>query len=235
VGKSAFAHKGGAHGSAVRRDASTYEHVDPHLVGNTNKLVVSEIAGRSMVLQKADDLAVRLTKAQLDNLLGTIKTQEYQGYTYEAADASLSLLLLREAGALEPFFKLEGYDIHLHRGSEKRARVDAVVKIKVEGKRYITAAEGNGPVNALDNALRKSLEPLFPELRRITLLDYKVRVLEGADGTRAVTRVLIETGDGHETWGTVGVNENVIKASWDALYDSIVWGLFRLRREESES
>lgn len=230
VGKSAFAHKGGAHGSAVSRDARTYEHVDPRLVGNVNKLVVSEIAGRSMILHRASELGLKLGKEQIEHLLGRVKHLEYQGYTYEAADASLGLLLLREAKLLRPFFTVDAYDIHLHRRTERDMLVDATVKVRVRGTRYVTAAEGNGPVNALDNALRKCLEPVFEELRLISLLDYKVRVLEGADGTKAITRVLIETGDGHVTWGTIGVSENVIKASWDALYDAIVWGLYLHRR-----
>ncbi|MBZ0274445.1 citramalate synthase [bacterium] len=229
VGKSAFAHKGGAHGSAVSRDPSTYEHIDPSLVGNERKLVVSEIAGRSMIMDRAEKLGITFTPDQLKHLLARIKELEYQGYTFEAADGSLALLLMEEAGVRRRFFEVEGYHVHLHRRSRTDGLVDATIKIKVGDKRFVTAAEGNGPVNALDGALRRCVEEIYEETKQIELLDYKVRVIEGSHGTAAVTRVLIESGDGHETWGTIGVHENIIKASWDALYDAIEYGLHRLR------
>lgn len=234
VGRSAFSHKGGAHGSAVRKNSSTYEHIAPEMVGNAHHLVVSEIAGRSMIAEQAERLGIEFSPAQLTHLITRIKDLEYRGYKYEAADASLDLLLLEEAGKRHRFFELESYHLHLLRlggASDKQGILDATIKIKVGEKRYLTAAEGNGPVNALDRALRKSLLPLFPKLEKVRLLDYKVRVLEGSDGTQAVTRVLIETGDGIHSWGTIGVNENIIKASWDALYDSIEYGLMRLYKK----
>ena len=228
VGRSAFAHKGGAHGSAVRRDAATYEHVDPGSVGNTRKLVVSEIAGRAMILDKLEELGIEMPAPKLSQLLETVKDLAYQGYTFEAADASLELLILKKAGLLKPRVELESYHVHLHRRSEHEAMVDATIKFRVGGERFIAASEGNGPVHALDQALRSVLEPRIEGLSRIRLEDYKVRVLEGHDDTNSVTRVLVETGDGTTSWGTIGVNVNIIKASWDALHDGIEYGLYLL-------
>jgi len=229
VGKSAFAHKGGLHVSAVARDPATYEHVDPASVGNTRRVVVSELSGRSNLLYKAQQFGLDLPEgspaARL--LLQQVKELEYQGYQFEGAEASLELLMRRALGLAPRVFQLEGFRVIVERRQEGEPVVEATIKVLVDGRHEHTAAEGNGPVHALDNALRKALEQFFPAIRRLHLTDYKVRVLDGTDGTAARTRVLIETADEHGSWSTVGVSSNIIEASWLALVDSIEYGLLR--------
>jgi 2-isopropylmalate synthase len=229
VGKSAFAHKGGIHVSAVMRHTATYEHVDPTLVGNERHVVVSELAGRSNLLFKAEQFGLDLPEgsAQAQQVLQRIKELEYQGYQFEAAEASLELLMRKTLGLYQPMFELHGFRVTVDRRGNGEPYVEATVRVRVDGREEHTAAEGNGPVHALDNALRKALEEFFPELRTMHLTDYKVRVLDAADGTAATTRVLIESADEHGSWTTIGVNANVLEASWLALADAIEYGLAR--------
>jgi 2-isopropylmalate synthase len=229
VGSSAFSHKGGVHVSAVRERSSTYEHIDPALVGNVRKIIVSELAGRSTIVMKAKELGFDLAAhpETVTHILRTIKKLERAGYHFEAADATFELLVRRELGMYRTFFTLESYRVIVENIPGIGIRTDAIVKMNVNGERIVSHAEGNGPVNALDRALRNALERAFPELKKIRLSDYKVRVLAEKQGTESVVRVLIESTDGVREWGTVGVSENIIEASWQALVDSIEYGLLR--------
>ncbi len=229
VGHNAFAHKGGLHVSAVARFRDAYNHIPPESVGNTPRLIVSELAGRATVQMLARDLAreladdPRLARRVLDK----VKELENRGYHFEAADGSFELLLRREAGQVPEFFRLESFRVIVEKEEGKAATAEATVKVWAKGERIIATAEGNGPVNALDRALRQALGRSYPGLSRIQLTDYKVRILDSFKGTGAVTRVLIESTDGERTWGTVGVSPNIIEASWEALADSICSGLLR--------
>jgi 2-isopropylmalate synthase len=244
VGAAAFAHKAGLHTSAIARRRDTYEHVSPDLVGNGTRFVVSEMAGRSTLALKANELGLELDSEAMDEVLSTLKTLEHQGYHFAVADGSLELLLRRATGWKPDFFELESFKVVSYGnvvggsvispdGNEKVALSDdgtqhtteATVKVVVGGSRVLSTAEGNGPVNALDSALRKGIEFEFPVLGRMHLTDYRVRVLDSTRATAAVTRVLIDTTDGERTWTTIGVSENIIEASWQALFDSIVYGL----------
>ncbi len=229
VGANAFAHKGGVHVSAVLKDSRTYEHIDPERVGNARRVVVSELAGRSNLqyLSRDKDLGLEKGDATTRELLDRIKELEYQGYHFEAAEASLELLARRAAGGFPRFFDLEGFRVIVEKRPDGPAYAEATVKLRAGDRTYHTAAEGDGPVGALDNALRKALEGVYPALKKIKLVDYKVRVLDEKEGTAAKVRVLIESGDEHETWSTIGVSENIIEASWQALADSIEFGLWR--------
>jgi 2-isopropylmalate synthase len=233
VGASVFAHKGGLHASAVARRRDLYEHVSPELVGNGARVVVSEMAGRSTLAMKAAELGLDLDGEVLGRVLDELKRLEHEGYHFEVADGSLELLL-RRAGGWEPdFFRVESYRViadHVSDGERRVAGVpgtttEATVKVHVGTERVVATAEGNGPVNALDGALRQAIVPHFPALTGIHLVDYRVRVLDTGQGTGAVTRVLVDTTDGEEVWTTLGVSENIIDASWQALYESIVFGL----------
>jgi 2-isopropylmalate synthase len=223
VGTAAFAHKAGLHTSAIVRRRDAYEHVAPDTVGNGTRFVVSELAGRSTLALKAEELGLSLHSDALDEVLGTLKELEHSGYHFEVADGSLELLLKRATGWQPDYFELETFRvISDHNGV---ASTEATVKVRVYGERVVATAEGNGPVNALDSALRQAIGRYYPSLAHIHLVDYRVRVLDTKLGTGAVTRVLIDTTDGEITWTTIGVSENIIEASWRALYDSIVYGL----------
>jgi len=233
VGASAFAHKGGLHASATGRLAGAYEHIDPAAVGNAARVVVSELAGRASLTMKAAELGIDLSGEQAASVLDDIKDLEYQGYSFEAADASLSVMLQKRLGTFEPAFRLESFRVIAEKREDGRVMTEATIKIHASGHRFIATAEGNGPVNALDKALRIAIGRFYPQLSAITLDDYKVRVLEDKKGTDAVTRVLIETKDADSSWGTVGVSENIIEASWEALVDAIEYGLARNPQQES--
>ena len=235
VGTTAFAHKAGLHTSAILRRSDAYEHIDPELVGNGTRFLVSEMSGRSTIELKANQLGIHLDGEVLGEIVETLKELEYAGYHFEAADASLELLMRAASGWSHDYFTLESFSVNVsHRsGSGSRAwndvavqvETEATVKVHVGGERVVATGEGNGPVNALDSALRKALGDRFPELERLHLTDFKVRVLEARQGTGAVTRVLIDTTNGERTWTTIGVSENIIEASWQALVDSLVFGI----------
>lgn len=227
VGSCAFAHKGGLHAAAAARAQRAYEHIDPALVGNHAHVLVSELAGRASLVMKAAELGIDLHGSDelVDDALATIKDKENTGYTYETADASLALLLRNKAGTNVAHFSLESFRVIADKREDGRVMTEATVKIHVGDERYVATGEGNGPVNALDTALRMAITRFYPQIDAIELSDYKVRVLDESLGTDAVTRVLIESGNGKSSWGTVGVSENVIEASWDALVDAIEYGL----------
>lgn len=238
VGNSVFAHKGGLHASAVARSADLYEHIVPDTVGNGTRVVVSEMAGRSTLAMKAAELGLELDGEVIGRVLDELKRLEHEGYHFEVADGSLELLLRRATGWTADFFTVESFRVitdHDARGTDDEATsspaplagvtTEATVKVHVGGERIVATAEGNGPVNALDGALRGAIGSKFPALDHIHLTDYRVRVLDTGRGTGAVTRVLVDSTDGERTWTTIGVSENIIEASWQALYDSIVFGL----------
>ncbi|MBI5694230.1 MAG: citramalate synthase [Nitrospirae bacterium] len=231
VGDSAFAHKGGIHVSAVMKASETYEHIKPELVGNFQRILVSDLSGRSNIIHKATEYGIDLTKdtPQVNHILRTLKEMESLGYNYEGAEGSFELLMKKVTGKYKSFFQLEGYRVIVEWYENRRETVsEATLRINVGDKFEYTAALGNGPVNALDNALRKAVVAYFPELAEIQLIDYKVRVLNAGEGTTAKVRVLIESGDGDGSkWGTVGVSENIIEASWEALVDSIEYRLLK--------
>jgi 2-isopropylmalate synthase len=230
VGRNAFAHKGGMHVAAVERDPSTFEHVDPALVGNAPHVLVSELSGRATVAQRAQELGypVEDDEELLDRVLNSVKQKEHVGYHYEAADASFELLLRTEMGLQVELFRLETFRIIVEKREDGETVSEATVKVHVGGDRFIETAEGNGPVNALDKALRMAIERRFPEVHDIRLVNYKVRILDEDKGTAAKTRVLIDSSDGRDSWGSVGVNVNVVEASWQALVDSITYGLLHV-------
>lgn len=234
VGNSAFAHKGGIHVSAVMKDSKMYEHIDPKTVGNKQRVLVSDLAGQSNIKYKAKEFGVELSENNelSKKIVKHIKSLEYEGYQFDGAEASFELMLRSETNEFSPFFKLLDSKVHVAFDNQKRSSVEAVLKIEVDGEIEHTAANGDGPVNALDNALRKALLRFYPDIAAIKLLDYKVRVLNEKSGTAAKVRVLIQSGDGIETWSTVGVSENIIEASWQALCDSINYRLFKIEREK---
>jgi 2-isopropylmalate synthase len=225
VGASAFAHKAGLHTSAIARQRDAYEHVDPETVGNGTRFVVSEMAGRSTVALKAEQLGLSLDDNLLAGIVEQLKDLEHRGYHFEVADGSLELLMRAATGWKQTFFTLESHRVITDLREDGTFVTEATVKVVVGDDRVIATAEGNGPVNALDAALRKAIGPVFPQLAHVHLTDFKVRVLDTSRGTAAVTRVLIDSTDGERAWTTIGVSENVIEASWSALEDSIVFGL----------
>ncbi|HYL52557.1 MAG TPA: citramalate synthase [Acidimicrobiia bacterium] len=236
VGHSAFAHKAGLHTSAIAKRPDAYEHVDPEIVGNGTRFVVSELAGKSTLGLKAKELGLDLDGPQLADVVETLKRLEHEGYHFEVADGSLELLMRRATGWEPDWFSVESFRVitddntgvdTLTDKTGATVTTDATVKVHVGGTRKIATEEGNGPVNALDRALRAALDGAFPALERVHLTDYKVRVLDTNKGTGAVTPVLIDSTDGDATWTTIGVNENIIEASWQALLDSIHFGLLR--------
>ncbi|MGH7419656.1 MAG: alpha-isopropylmalate synthase regulatory domain-containing protein, partial [Candidatus Rokuibacteriota bacterium] len=234
VGDSAFAHKGGIHVSAVLKHPETYEHVDPEAVGNQRRVLVSELAGQSNVLWKAKEYGIDLDKntPEARRILEMLKRLEDEGFLFEGAEASFELLMERALGNHRPYFELQGYRVIVEENAGDGEPVaEATVRLRVKGIEEHTAAAGNGPVHALDHALRKALEDFYPNLREMALLDYKVRILEESKGTAAKTRVLITSGDGNDTWGTVGVADNIIEASWQALVDSVE---YKLGRDEKQ-
>ncbi len=229
VGKSAFAHKGGLHTDAVMKGAS-YEHITPELVGNSRRVLVSELAGSSSLSTKADEYGVSLDRKspQARALLNAITEREHEGYSYEGAEGSFELLMMKSVGTYQELFTLRGFRCSVEKrvGGEE-AVTEATVKIEVEGEERLTVAEGDGPVHALDGALRKALIEFFPEMETIRLTDFKVRVVNTREGTAAKVRVIINSSDGEQDWSTVGVSTNMIEASWLALTDSIAYGLLR--------
>lgn len=223
VGSAAFTHKGGLHVHAVQKLARTYEHIDPTLVGNRQTIVVSDMSGQTNVLMRAKALGFELEKgsAQVADILSKIKDAENEGYEFEAAEGSFNLLIRRALGLYRPLFELKEYHCNYRNlGDNGSDLCEATVKLIVGGVPEYTVAEGDGPVNALDAALRKALRPFYPWIDTLRLADYKVRIVDGARGTAARTRVLIESTDGNTNWGTVGVSDNIIQASWEALVDS---------------
>jgi len=234
VGESAFAHKGGLHVSAVEKDPTCYEHIDPALVGNQRAIVVSDQAGRSNILARFREIGIEIDPRdeRVNGLVDQVKRREYDGYAYDGAEASFELLARRALQEVPDFFRLQSFRVIDERRWNARDELitlsEATIKLDVGGHSLMTVAEGNGPVNALDIALRKALLPAYPELERLRLVDYKVRILTPNDGTKAVTRVMIESTDGHgNRWSTVGVSANVIDASYNALHDSLTYRLYR--------
>jgi len=235
VGSGAFAHKAGLHVSAISRRPDAYEHIDPNLVGNGTRFLVSEMSGKSTIELRAQQLGLEIGGETLNEVVETLKDLEYRGYHFEAADASLELLLRASTGWEQDFFQLQSFSVNVGHlsGSGSRAWNDVAVEvdteanvsIDVDGETVEASGKGNGPVNALDAALREALETRYPALGKLRLTDFKVRVLETSKGTGAITRVLLDTTNGEQTWTTIGVSENIIEASWQALVDSIVYGL----------
>jgi len=229
VGASAFAHKAGLHVSAIARAKDAYEHVDPDLVGNGTRFVVSEMAGRATITMKADELGLPMDGPAVNQVIDDLKRLEHEGYHFEAADASLELLMRRATGWEQSYFRVESMRVITDETVTGAFSTEATVKVWVgpEGSatRHVFTAEGNGPVNAIDKALRAAVMQAYPQIARVHLTDYKVRILDGATATGAVTRVLIDASDGERTWTTIGVSPNIIEASWRALEESLVYGL----------
>ena len=226
VGKHAFAHKAGLHAAGVRADARTFEHTDPAAVGNQRDLLISELAGRATIVERARQAGIVADGELAERIVERVKELEHAGFQFEAADGSFELLVRREADdAYEPLFKLESWRVIVEQHSDGHATTEATIKIWVAGERYVRTAEGNGPVNALDRALRDAIGEIHPHLKDIELVNFKVRILDETKGTGAVTRVLIDASDGREVWGSIGVSENLIAASWDALVDSLEYGM----------
>jgi len=230
VGESAFSHKGGMHVNAVQKNPRTFEHIEPGQVGNARRILVAESSGTSSILLKALELGVEVDKSspQVREILQTLKDMEGRGYAFESADASFKMLIQKVLKAHKSFFDLEGFRVIVEkRGKNAPCVSEATVKVRVKGEVGHTAGEGDGPVHALDAALRKALMRFYPEIAQVALTDFRVRILDPEEGTAARTRVLIESSDGRQTWGTVGVSENIIEASWQALLDSVEYKLFQ--------
>jgi 2-isopropylmalate synthase len=223
VGRNAFAHKAGMHAAGVAADARTFEHLDPGEVGNEREILASELSGRATIRSAAAHAGLTLDDAAAAHAVEALKEREHRGYHYEAAQASFELLLRREAGVYEPLFELESFRVTTEKREGGRVQTEATIKVIVDGERYVEVAEGNGPVNALDRALRAAIGARHPHLAEIELTNYKVRILDEAHGTGAVTRVLLDSTDGKHEWGTIGVSENIIEASWEALVDSLAY------------
>jgi 2-isopropylmalate synthase len=229
VGKHAFAHKAGLHAAGIRADAATFEHVDPALVGNVRDVLVSELSGRGTVIEKAAEAGIELDEDAAARTVERVKRMEHEGFQFEAADGSFELLMRQEAGLYEPLFRLESWRVLVEKRADGNVETEATIKIWAppgpDERRYVCTAEGNGPVHALDLALREAIGETHPHLRDIDLVNFKVRILDEAKGTGAVTRVLIDASDGARVWGAIGVSENLIAASWDALVDSLEVGI----------
>jgi 2-isopropylmalate synthase len=225
VGKSAFAHKGGVHVAAMRRSAQSYQHVAPEVVGNKMRVVVSDLSGRGNLLSKAEEHGVEVEGAEVLPVLNEIKELESRGFSFEAAEASVAMMLKRQEYGYQPPFELVDFFVNVEHRQGRGIFAEAMVKVRVQGELLHTAAEGNGPVNALDNALRKALLGYYPQLAKFHLSDYKVRILDSDHGTEAITRVLIDTRNSTSRWSTVGASTNIIEASWRALADSMEYGL----------
>ncbi len=234
VGNSAFAHKGGIHVSAVEKDSRTYEHISPELIGNRRRVLLSELSGRSNILYKAKEWNIDLEAEGIDvkEILEEIKKLENSGYQFESAEASFELLMMKLFGKSNSFFRLISFATINEMLDNGKVHCVATIKVEVDERVEHTAAEGNGPVNALDNALRKALTKFYPQISKIILADYKVRVLEGSEGTGALVRVIIESSDGKNIWGTVGVSENIVEASLDAVLDSINYYLLKFSKKK---
>jgi len=229
TGASAFAHKGGMHINAVMKNPAAYEHVDPSLIGNHRRMLISELGGKTGIMLRAKEMELDLTKEnpQTQKILKLIQKLEHEGYHFEAAEASFELLMKRALKKYKKFFDLEGFRVVIEKRSDKKITTEAIIKLKVKGVKEHTAAEGDGPINALDNALRKALKDFYPELSKMRLSDFKVRVLDEKAGTAARVRVLIQSEDAQDTWDTIGVSENIIEASWQALVDSVEYKLLK--------
>ncbi|HEV7769349.1 MAG TPA: citramalate synthase [Solirubrobacterales bacterium] len=221
VGRNAFAHKGGMHVAGVEADARTFEHLDPGAVGNRRNVLPSELSGKATIRNQAAQAGLEIDDEAAARAVERLKEREHRGYHYEAAPASFELLLRREAGSYRQLFKLESFRVVTEKRADGRVETEATIRVEVDGERYLRVAEGNGPVNALDRALRGAIADRYPHLADIELTNYKVRILDEAHGTGAVTRVLLDSADGKREWGTVGVSENIIEASWEALVDSL--------------
>lgn len=237
VGESAFAHKGGIHVDAVMKDTRTYEHIDPGLVGNKRRVLVSDLSGKSNIMFKASQFGIDLSaieehSAKTRQILTRLKELEDAGYQFEGAEGSFEILLKKLIGRWKDYFSLEGFRVITEkRGPEQQPLSEGTMKVIVDGERELTASEGVGPVNALDRAMRKALTIFYPTLEEMRLVDYKVRVMETNRATEAVVRVLIQSTDGRDTWGTVGVSQNIMEASWLALVDSVSYKLMKDERE----
>jgi 2-isopropylmalate synthase len=227
VGRSAFTHKGGLHVAAVEASPATFEHIDPARVGNEQRVLISELSGKGAVLRKARELGFELDGGDehVGAILRRLKQKEHEGFHYEAADASFDLFLHDQLGGRRPLFRLESFRVIVEQREDGRVVTEATVKLHVKGERIVATGEGNGPVNALDNALRLAIVRKYPHLGDIDLVNYKVRILDENKGTGAVTRVLLDASDGERTWGSIGVSENIIEASWQALVDAIEYGM----------
>ncbi len=225
VGANSFTHKGGTHVNALLKNPRTFEHIFPEAVGNRRRYVLSELSGRSNVLEKAKELGLQLSAQEVQRVLEELKRLEHEGYQFEDADASFELLVRRACGEVPEFFELVDYHVHGHRDRAGADQAIAVVKVRVKGQEVLEGAEGDGPVSALDNALRRGLCRFYPEIGRMRLVDYKVRILESERGTAAKPRVILTTSDGRATWSTVGVSYDILEASWIALSDGYIYGL----------
>jgi 2-isopropylmalate synthase len=238
VGHSAFAHKGGWHADAVNKDPRTCEHVPPEVVGNHRRILVSEVAGKGSLTSKANALGIKIqAKDDLtQRVIERLKQLEQEGFQFEGADASLELLMHKTRGTHKSYFRHAGFRVIVEKREDNQVISEATIKVIVDGMgEQHTAAEGNGPVNALDNALRKALEPFYGQVADMRLSDFKVRILDAKAGTQAKTRVLIESRDKEDTWNTVGVDENIIEASWQALVDSIEYKLMKDERAKKQT
>ena len=229
VGTSAFAHKAGLHTSAIARRPDSYEHVDPASVGNSTMFLLGDLSGKASVELKAEQLGIELQDKEMVDVVEEMKRLEHEGYHFEVADASLEIMLRRAAGEKFDYFDVESFRVLVERGQDREFDTEATLRIVVGDERMITVGEGDGPVNALDNAFRKAVSGIYPELAGVHLTDYKVRVLNTDRGTGAVTRVLVDSADSDATWTTIGVSENIIEASWLALRDALIYALHRYR------
>jgi len=227
VGESAFAHKAGLHVDALRKNKTTYEHIEPCVVGNERRFLISELSGKANILAKLEKANIAQDKELAKKILTEVQNLENKGYQFEAAEASFELLVKKIMGTYKPFFKLEKFHITVEKGAGGKMVSQAMVKLIVNGKSEHVVSEGDGPVDALYNSLSKSLERFYPNIRQMRLIDYKVRIVNPAAGTAACTRVIIETRDKDDVWGTVGVSENIIEASWQALVDSVEYKLIK--------
>lgn len=227
VGRNAFAHKGGLHVAGIATDARTFEHMDPAEVGNSRMVLPSELSGKATILSRAEELGVELDDPGAREVVEVLKQREHEGYHYEAAEASFDLLLLRRTGEYSPLFRLESFKVTTEMREDGSVATEAILKIWVKGERHISVAEGNGPVNALDKALRGAITQYYPHLAEIDLTGYRVRILDSDSGTGAGTRVLLDSSDGDGSWGSIGVSQNIIEASWEALVDSLEYAFPR--------
>jgi len=237
VGNSAFAHKGGMHIDAVQKNVASFEHISPETVGNERRVLMSEVSGKSTILSKVQKIAPEVSKNSgvMQVLIDRLKQLEHEGYQFEGAEGSFELMVRRQLGKAHPFFEVKTFTVLCEEHWQDDLSASAIIKVRVDGIEELTAAEGDGPVNALDKALRKSLEVFYPQLNMMRLIDFKVRVLDTDKATAAKVRVHIESTDGEETWSTMGVSSNIIEASWNALIDSIEYFLYRqidFRKEE---
>ena len=245
VGKHAFAHKAGLHAAGIRADAQTFEHIDPAVVGNSRDVLISELSGRGTIVEKAREAGIAgdASSSELEHfaqrVVERVKELEHEGFQFEAADGSFELLMRKQAGEYEPLFTLESWRVIVEKHARRRATTEAKIQLSIPTEQgeehYVGTAEGNGPVNALDRALRDAIGEIHPHLKDIELVNFKVRILDETKGTGAVTRVLIDASDGHDVWGSIGVAENLIAASWDALVDSLEYGMQAGRRLASAS